>query len=88
MAFTNTLEHDNVWGSRRLQIYKVTADGAEANISTAFSRIDFVSCQPEKGQTMPAIHMNANSTNTVANGTIGVSATSSGNIFRMLIVGS
>lgn len=88
MAFTVTLEKDNVLGNNRAQIYKVTADAAEANIALPFGRIDMVSFMLEKGQTMPIAQMNANSTGTVANGTIGVSGTSNANIFRMLVMGS
>lgn len=88
MAFTVTLEKDSVYGNLRTQIYLVTADGAEANITTPFGKIDMVSITPQKGQTMPAVHMNTNSSGTAANGTIGVSATSNGNIFRMHVMGS
>lgn len=88
MAYTVTLEKDSVYGNLRTQIYLVTADGAEANITTPFSRIDMVSVMPQKGQTMPAIHMNTNSTGTVALGTIGVSGCSNANIFRMHVMGS
>lgn len=88
MAFTVTLEKDSVYGNLRSQIYLVTADGAEANIATPFSKIDMVSIMLQKGQTMPAAHMNTNSSGTAALGTVGVSATSSGNIFRMHVMGS
>lgn len=87
MAFTVTLEQDSVWGNKRVQIMKVVADAAEANLTTAFSQIHFASFQPIAGNTMPVAQLNANSSGTAGSGTLGVSGTSSGNSFRALVLG-
>lgn len=89
MAFTQSTIVDGVnWGNKRLVVQRVTADGAEANLTTPLNIVDFVVCQPQKGQTMPAAHINANSSGTASNGTLGVSATSNGNIFWAVMLGT
>lgn len=88
MAFTVTVESDNVIGNKRAQVWLVSADGGEANLTSGFQRLDFVSFQPVAGQTMPVARLNQNSSGTSAQGTLGVSGTSNGNSFRALVLGT
>lgn len=89
MAFTvSTIVEGVVFGNQVTRTIRVTADAAEANLTLGFQNINFVSIQPEKGISMPCAHLNKNSTGTVANGTLGISATSSGNIFHAIVMGN
>lgn len=89
MAFTTSTVVDGVvFGNKRVRILRVTADGSEANLTSGLQAVDFVSIQPELGISMPCAHLNKNSSGTSANGTIGISACSSGNIFHAIILGT
>lgn len=88
MAYTLSTVFNTALGDKRVRAVRVTADAAETNLSAlGFGVIETVSIAPEKGQTMPAAHVNKNSSGTASNGGIGISGCSSGNIFQMIIYG-
>lgn len=87
MAFTLSTTVNTVLGNKRVQVIRVTADSAEANIATAMKVVEAAFCQPEKGQTMPAAQVNKDSTATASNGTVGISGTSNANIFQLIVYG-
>ncbi len=88
MAFTVT-NTPSVFGNKNVRLINVIADAAEANVSSGFGVIDFMSvsrltsCATGSAQ----IIMNKNSTGTAANGTIGVSGVSSGTEFNIIVFG-
>ncbi len=88
MAFTVSVEN-TVFGNKSAKLMKVTADGAEANISTGFGVIDLM--VGHKAVSMATanayIQANKNSSGTAANGTIGVSGVSAGAEFHLLVFG-
>lgn len=87
MAFTLSQTVATVLGKHRVRILRVTADGAEANITTGLSVVEAAFAQPELGQTMPALQVNKNSTGTASNGVVGVSGASNANIFQLICYG-
>lgn len=89
MAFTvsNVAALGSVFGNKRTIGLRVTADSAEANITTGLRVVEAVSVSLEKGQTMPITQINKDSTATASNGVIGVSGTSNANIFNLICYG-
>lgn len=87
MAFTLSQIVQTTLGNKKVRIHRVTADAAEANLTTGLQIVEAAFIQPELGQTMPAAHINKNSSGTASNGTVGVSGTSSANIFHMISFG-
>jgi hypothetical protein len=87
MAYTLSTIVQSVFGDKRLQLIRVTADSAEANITTALGVVEAVSISLEKGQTMPIAQINKDSTATASNGTVGISGCSNANVFNMICYG-
>ena len=88
MAFTVTTE-PTVLGNKSCRIVKITADGAEANITTGYNVVELL--LPSKVISMATanvyIQPNKNSSGTAANGTIGISGCSAGAEFHCLVFG-
>ena len=88
MAFTvsNT---PTVFGNKNVRVLNVTADGAEANITTGLSVIDAVVMGRIASMATANVQIlkNKNSSGTAANGTIGVSGLSSGAEFDLVVFG-
>ncbi len=88
MAFTVAIV-PTVFGNKNVRLINVIADAAEANVTSGFSVIEFMSvsrltsCATGSAQVI----MNKNSTGTAANGTIGVSGVSAGTEFNVICIG-
>lgn len=88
MAFTVSAE-PTVFGNKSTRLIKITADGAEANITTGFNVIDFmvVGKVVSMATALPYVTANKNSSGTASNGTIGVSGVSAGAEISCLVFG-
>ena len=88
MAFTVTTEK-TVFGNKNTFLMKITADGAEANVTSGFNVIDYmiVGKPVSMATAFPAVVFNKNSTGTAANGTIGISGVSAGADIFCLVFG-
>lgn len=91
MAYTlSTMVKGIGIGNEIKHAIRVTADGAEANISagqTGMSVVHYVEFAPQSCPTNPIISINENSSGTAANGGIGISGTTSGNEFFLIVYG-
>lgn len=88
MAFTVSAE-PTVFGNKSTRLIKVTADGAEANVTSGFNVIDFMVTGKvvSMATANPTVVFNKNSSGTAANGTIGVSGVSAGAELYLLVFG-
>lgn len=88
MAFTVT-SVPTVFGNKNARLVKITADGAEGNVSSGFSLIELmVHGGPLSMATANAyIQPNKNSSGTAANGTIGISGACAGAEYHCLVFG-
>ena len=88
MAFTVT-PINTVFGNKSTKLLKITADGAEANVDSGFSVIEWMSVGKvgSMATANPMVQFNLNSTLTAANGTIGVSGVSGGAEIYCLVFG-
>mgnify|MGYP001592529832 CR=1 FL=1 len=87
MAFTVT-PINTVFGNKSTKLLTITADGAEANVSSGFNVIEWGIFQVSSIATaLPYVQFNKNSTGTAANGTIGVSGVSGGAEIYCLVFG-
>lgn len=88
MAFTVSATV-SVFGNKNVRLLNVIADAAEANITSGFQVIEWMSVgKPVSMATaLPVVVFNKNSTGTAANGTIGVSGVSSGAELALFVVG-
>lgn len=88
MAFTVAAE-PTVFGNKAARLIVITADGAEANVTTGFSVIDLmVTGEIQSMATAhPYIQANKNSSGTASLGTIGVSGVSAGAYVHCLVFG-
>ncbi len=88
MAFTVSTE-PTVFGNKNARLIKITADGAEANVTSGFNVIDFmvVGKQISMATANNYIQANKNSSGTAANGTIGISGVSAGAELHCLVFG-
>jgi hypothetical protein len=88
MAFTVASEA-TVFGNKNTRLVKITADGAEANVTTGFGVIDhlIVSRVISMATANAYVQPNKNSSGTAANGTIGVSGVSAGAEIHCLVFG-
>lgn len=88
MAFTVSTEN-TVFGNKNCKLMKITADGAEANVTSGFNVIDhMVGHKPISMTTANAyVQANKNSSGTASNGTIGISGVSAGAEFHLLVFG-
>ncbi len=88
MAFTVSTE-PTVLGNKSAKIIKITADGAEANVTTGFGVIDLlVSSKVLSMATANAyVQPNKNSSGSASNGTIGISGLSAGAEIHCLVFG-
>ena len=89
MAFTVSSEK-SVFGNKAVVILKVSADGAEANISTGLGHIDaisvaMISCAT--GTALPHLAINSNSSGLASEGVLGVSGVTSGDVFHVVCYG-
>lgn len=88
MAFTVSAEN-TVFGNKNAKLMKITADAAEANVTSGFNVIDHM--VGHKAISMatanPYIQANKNSSGTASNGTIGISGVSAGAEFHLLVFG-
>ena len=87
MAFTVSVEN-TVFGNKNCKLMKITADAAEANITTGFNVIDlliptFLSMATANAYVQP----NKNSSGTASNGTIGISGVSANAEIHCLVFG-
>ena len=89
MAFTVT-PISTVFGNKATKLLKITADGAEANVTTGFNVIEWmlVGKPVSMATALQVVVFNKNSTGTAANGTIGVSGVSSGAEIYCLVFGT
>lgn len=87
MAFTITRKN-SVMGNLRTVMLKVSPDGAEENISSGLNVIDSMMLGVQTAATMAfSVQVNANSTATASNGTLGVSGVASGDVFYITCFG-
>lgn len=88
MAFTVSTE-PTVLGNKSARLLKITADAAEANITTGFNVIDLlVTSKVMSMATANAyVQPNKNSSGTASNGTIGISGCSAGAEIHCLVFG-
>ena len=89
MAFTVSAT-PTVFGNKSTRLVKITADGAEANVTSGFNVIEWmiVGKPVSMATAFPAVVFNKNSSGTAANGTIGVSGVSAGAEIYCLVFGS
>ncbi len=88
MAFTVSAI-PTVFGNKAVRLITVTADGAEANVTSGFQVIEWLSVgKPVSMATaMPTVLTNKNSTGAAGNGTIGISGCSAGAELSLFVVG-
>ncbi len=89
MAFTVTRE-STALGNKRVALLTVSADSAEANISTGLAYITHISVAMiscATGTALPHISYNSNSTGVASPGTLGVSGVTSGDVFHVVCYG-
>jgi hypothetical protein len=88
MAFTVSAI-PTVFGNKAVRLLKVTADAAEANVSSGFQVIEWMAVgKPVSMVTgCPQVLPNANSTGTAANGTLGISGCSAGADLYIFCIG-
>lgn len=91
MAFTvSTLAKGIGLGNQIRHQMRITADGAEANISagqTGMIVVDAIAFAPQSCPTNPVFSINENSSGAAANGGIGISGCTSGNEFFIIAYG-
>lgn len=88
MAFTLT-RTKTVFGNEAIEHIKVSADGAEANITTSLRKIDaFAIGYISMTAIGYTIFENKTSTSTAALGTLGVSGLTSGDEFFITVFGT
>lgn len=97
MAFTVSHIADTVFGNKRVTVQQVTPDAAEGTVSTRLSKVEFALAVDRKRATFTASGntaqsymnyvINAGTTGTAANGTIGFSGCVANNIFILVSFG-
>jgi hypothetical protein len=97
MGFTVSNVFNSVFGDRRVSVEQVTADAAEGRVTTRLSKIEFAIVSPRKqasfvasgntSQTYVNYAINAGSTGTAINGTIGFSGCVANNIYFVVSFG-
>ena len=97
MAFTTSHLFDTVFGNKRVSVQQVTPDAAEGTVSTRLAKVDWALVSERKRATFVAsgntsqsyvnYAINAGSTGTAINGTIGFSGCVANNIFYLVSFG-
>lgn len=97
MAFTVSHLVDTVFGNKRVSIQQVTPDAAEGTVVTRLGKVDFALVSERKrasfiasgntSQTYVNYVINAGTTGTAANGTIGFSGCVANNIMFVVSFG-
>lgn len=89
MAWT-VVKEATALGNKRVVLATVTADAAEANLALGLAYVDHVQVSiisATTGTALPHVYKNANSSGTAANGTIGVSGVTSGDVYCIVAYG-
>lgn len=88
MAYTATLQKNNVMGNQRVAQYLVTADAASGIVVSSVGLIDCIAVAPVSMATAGVkFKINTTSASAVANGTILVSSAANGDAFFLTVYG-
>ena len=88
MAWDVSVNEKTVFGNFRAHIISFTADSAECNLTTGFSRvIGFAVGQKSFSTAALKFKQNVNSTGTASLGTIGISGAASGDVGFVTVFG-
>lgn len=97
MAFTTSHLFDTVFGNKRVSVQQVTPDAAEGTVVTRLAKVDFALVTTRKNATFIASGatsqsyvnyvVNAGTTGTATNGTIGFSGCVANNIMYVVSFG-
>ncbi len=89
MAFTASLLVKDAFGSKRTQIYKISADAASGTVATGLQYIDAAFISPRSMATAaPKVYENIDSdSSSTANGTVFVSSAANGDVFFLTVYG-
>lgn len=88
MAWTNAINHKTTFGNMKVVLMSCTADAAESNILTGLSKVFQYSISPQSLTSgAPKLFANKNSTGTAAQGYIGASGFTSGDVFFLTVYG-
>jgi len=89
MAFTSTLLERSVFGNKAVQVYSVTADGAEGTVATGLKSVSWITYAPSSMATAAAhLKLNVLTSGTAAAGYIAVTGVANGDIFYLTVFGS
>jgi hypothetical protein len=88
MAYTATLQKNNVMGNQRVAQYLVTADAASGVVVTTLGYIDAIAVAPVSMATAGAkFKANTNAASAAANGSVMVSSAANGDVFFLTVFG-
>ena len=89
MAWTVT-KTPTVFGNKRAVLINATADAAETNLETGLKVVEAYTIgikSSATGTALPHVALNANSSGTASNGTLGISGVTSGDAFCFVVYG-
>lgn len=88
MAYTvSTVTKGVVFGNQLVRVLNITADAATQAVVTGLNVINHVGFAPTSCATNPVLKINVNASGTAADGTLGISGTTSGNTFVVTVYG-
>lgn len=88
MAYTGTIVKSTVMGNERVVLMDVTSDAASGSVVTGIGIIDAIAMSPISCATAGfKVKANLTTGSSVANGTIFMSSTASGDRFYLIVYG-
>jgi hypothetical protein len=87
MAYTTSFTMKTVLGNERVHGYKITADGATAEIDTGLDVINHFSAHQNVTSTNVSILPNVLTAATASNGTLAITGATSGDVFFVTVYG-